>query len=348
MLNIKTFKALRDYVKGRISADDLVQVEKLFSYVMESTNKGESIINIEFKSNRDFLEKIGMSGDDIWIYEEVTSPYSSYEFFDRYSSMEDFMEGGGLYFYLDEENKELLEQISKAILPMKFDLDDDKFRRELSEKLIETFKSNTQNIIDEYSSEKNDQIMNSLEDAVEKEMEEYFSQMDFEFKDRGFEVAVADLLMLYMQYNAIHLPLGDLLEKVFSDSSDAPGGWAEDWYNYTDDEKFDVISFNRYANRQLEEILETIQEDGEEEGVLFEDYLAMINRITKKFEQGKFYYLPKDSSKETLFKVEGFEYPSMKITIQLSRGRNYKTINLTEENFYHLLFQPSLFNLDAI
>ena len=348
MMSIKTFKALREYVKGRISADDLVRVEKLFSYVMESTNKGDSIINVEFQSNRDFLEKIGMSGDDIWIYEEVTSPYSSYEFFDRYSSTEDFMGGYTIYSYLDDENVELLEQISKAILPMKFDLDDDKFRRELSEKLMETFKSNTQNIIDEFSSERNDQIGKSLEEVIEKEMKEYFSQMDFEFNDRGFKVSVADLLMLYMQYNAIHLPLSDLLEKVYSDSSDAPGGWTEDWYEYTDDEKFDTISFNRYVNRQLEEILETIQEDGEEEGVSFEDYLAMTDRITKKFEQDKFYYLPKDSSKETSFKVEGFEYPSIKITIKLRRKNNYKTINLTEENFYHLLFQPSLFNLDAI
>jgi hypothetical protein len=258
------------------------------------------------------------------------------------------MGGYTIYSYLDDENVELLEQISKAILPMKFDLDDDKFRRELSEKLMETFKSNTQNIIDEFSSERNDQIGKSLEEVIEKEMKEYFSQMDFEFNDRGFKVSVADLLMLYMQYNAIHLPLSDLLEKVYSDSSDAPGGWTEDWYEYTDDEKFDTISFNRYANRQLEEILETIQEDGEEEGVSFEDYLAMTDRITKKFEQDKFYYLPKDSSKETSFKVEGFEYPSMKITVKLRRKGNYKTINLTEENFYHLLFQPSLFNLDAI
>ena len=348
MMSIKTFKALRDYVKGRISADDLMRVEKLFSYVRERPNKGESIIDVQFKSNRDFLEKIGMSGDDIWIYEEVTSPYSSYEFIDRYSSTDDFMEGGSFYFYLDEENIELLEQISKAILPMKFDLDDDKFRRELSGKLIENFKSNTGNIIDEFTSEKNQQIRNSLQDVIEKEMSEYFSQIDFEFYDRGFRVTVADLLMQYMQHNAIHLPLGDLLEKVYSDGFDAPGGWTEDWYEYTDDEKFDMISFNRYANRQLEEILETIEEEGEEEGVSFEDYLAMTERITKKFEQGKYYFLPKDSKKETRFKIEGFEYPSMKITVTLQKGLKQTTVRLSEENFYNLLFQPSLFNLDAI
>jgi hypothetical protein len=151
-----------------------------------------------------------------------------------------------------------------------------------------------------------------------------------------------------MEHNAIHLSLRDLLEKVYSESSDAPGGWSNDWYNYTDDDEFDKISFNQYANGQLNQMLETIEEEGEEEGVEFEDFVALTDRITKKFNQGEYYFLPKDPKKETRFKIDGFEYPSMKITVTLQKGLKQTTVKLSEENFYHLLFQPSLFNLDAI
>lgn len=348
MINIGTFKALRDYVKGKISAGELESVEKVFADVREKPKRGESIIEVEFQNSEDFLRKLGMTDDDIWIYQNVTSPYADYDFFDRYTSMDDFMEGYGFYYYLDEENTELLSQISKAILPMKFDLDDNKFRIRLSEKLMENFSRETQNILDDFSNERNYQVRNSLRKAVEEDMDEFFSRLDLQANDRGFKTTVADLLMLYMEHNAIHLSLKDLLEKVYTERGDAPGGWADDWYNYTDDDEFDKISFNRYANGQLNQMLETIEEEGEEEGVVFEDFVDMTDRITKKFEQGKYYFLPKDSKKETRFKIDGFEYPSMKITVTLQKGLKQTTIRLSEENFYHLLFQPSLFNLDAI
>ena len=348
MINIGTFKALRDYVKGKISAGELESVEKVFADVREKPKRGESIIEVEFQNSEDFLKRLGMNGDDIWIYQEVTSPYSEYDFFDRYTTMNDFMEGYGFYHSLDEENTELLSQISKAILPMKFDLDDNKFRIQLSEKLMENFSRETQNILDDFSAERNYQVRNSLRKAVEEDMDEFFSRLDFQANDRGFKTTVADLLMLYMEHNAIHLNLKDLLEKVYTERGDAPGGWSENWYDYTDDDEFDTVSFNRYANGQLNQMLETIEEEGEEDGVVFEDFVALTDRITKKFEQGKYYFLPKDSKKETRFKIEGFEYPSMKITVTLQKGLKQTTIKLSEENFYHLLFQPSLFNLDAI
>jgi hypothetical protein len=219
-------------------------------------------------------------------------------FFDRYTTMNDFMEGYGFYHSLDEENTELLSQISKAILPMKFDLDDNKFRIQLSEKLMENFSRETQNILDDFSAERNYQVRNSLRKASRKKIwMNFFSRLDFQANDRGFKTTVADLLMLYMEHNAIHLNLKNLLEKVYTERGDAPGGWSENWYDYTDDDEFDTVSFNRYANGQLNQMLETIEEEGEEDGVVFEDFVALTDRITKKFEQGKYYFLPKDSKK---------------------------------------------------
>jgi hypothetical protein len=74
----------------------------------------------------------------------------------------------------------------------------------------------------------------------------------------------------------------------------------------------------------------------------------MTQRILKKFKQDSYYNLPKDPKKETRFKIEGFEYPEMKVVVYLQKGLKAKTLKLSEENFYNLLYQPTLFNLDEI
>ena len=163
----------------------------------------------------------------------------------------------------------------------------------------------------------------------------------------GFRITVADLLVLYLNENAIHLPLKELLERVFR-RRESPGGWQEDFYAYEDPDDFDSVSFNRTANRFFSDILETIEEEGEEEGVSFKDFTDMTSRILKKFRQEEYYFLPKDAKKETRFKIEGFKFPEMKVVVTLSKGLKQTTITVSEQNFYNLLYQPSLFSLDEI
>ena len=91
-----------------------------------------------------------------------------------------------------------------------------------------------------------------------------------------------------------------------------------------------------------------IVDAGEELGVDINDFTSMTARIEKKFETGKWYILPKDTTKQTRFKVEGFEFPNMKISVSLQKGLKQKTVLLSEQNFYNLLYQPSLFSLDEI
>jgi hypothetical protein len=74
----------------------------------------------------------------------------------------------------------------------------------------------------------------------------------------------------------------------------------------------------------------------------------MTARIEKKFKTGEWYFLPKDKTKQTRFKVEGFEFPNMKISVLLQKGLKQKIVSLSEQNFYNLLYQPSLFSLDEI
>jgi hypothetical protein len=288
-----------------------------------------------------------MRDDDVWFYQMVNAPYSEYEFMDHYSAVEDFMVGYGFYYTLDEENKELLSEISNAILPMKVNFEDDEYRKELSEKLMENFGKQIKYVIEDYVDERNHAYKTSLEREINKEMDEYFAELGIDAYSEGFRITVADLIALYIEEGELHISLKELLERIFS-RKEAPGGWQEDYYAYEDPNDFDSLGFNRTANRFFSDILDTIQEEGEEEGVSFKDFTDMTSRILKKFRQEEYYFLPKDPKRETRFKIEGFKFPEMKVVVKLSKGLKQKTILVSEQNFYNLLYQPSLFSLDEI
>jgi hypothetical protein len=72
----------------------------------------------------------------------------------------------------------------------------------------------------------------------------------------------------------------------------------------------------------------------------------MVNRVSKKFEVGKWHNLPK--KKDVRFYIENFEKNPNKVIIKLSKALQQRSLKLSEENFYHLLYQPTLFNLEEI
>jgi hypothetical protein len=348
MTYLKTFASLRDYAKGKISKDELLESDDLFSYMKEDrTTPGQSVMYVEFNNYEEFLKTFGFSEDDIWFYLQITSPYSSYEFYDYYSSVDQFIDGYGIYNVLDDDNTELLEKIGRMILPMKVNLESGEYRISLSEKLMTNFKDEINSLINDFTYEMNHQMQRTAQDVISKDVDEYFLNLGFEsISNTGVKITIADLLSLYMRDGEIQLSLTELFKKLF-EYKDAPGGWLENQYEFEDMSTFDKNSFNRDAYRVLNNIFDKIEELGEEEGgVTIEDFTNMTERITKKFKQGLFYTLPKDKS--VRFKIDGFKFPSMKVFVQLQKGLKRRDVILTEENFYHLLYQPSLFNLDEI
>jgi hypothetical protein len=348
MAALDTFIALRNYVKGKISKYELEESDGYISSVRENTqNRGQSEIRIEFEGEREFLESLGLLEDDVWFYQLINSPYHDYEAVDWYSVIEEFENGWGPFLMFDDENKEKLSIISRVILPIKVNFDDNNYRQELVKKLLTNFKSETDKIISDYQTERNYEIIQSARDSINQEFSDYVERLDLEIYGDGFVTTVANLIMLYLKENKIHLTLKELLESI-TDNITPPGGWYENIYEYSDDEKFDKESFNNYTSYQLDKIIEKLYDTEDIEGVSIEEYIAMTDRINKKFEIDTYYNLPKDPDKKTRFKIEGFEYPNMKIVVILQKGMKQRKVKLSEENFYNLLYQPTLFDFDEI
>lgn len=347
MAALDTFIGLRNYVKGKISDYELEESDDLISSVSERQNRGQSEVSVEFDSEEDFLRAIGIHDDDIWFYRVINSSYSDYEFIDWYTAKDDFENGYGVYYELDDDNIEKLSKISKMILPMKVDFGDINFKTKLSEKLLTNFKSEIEDIIGDYHYRRNNDASDSAREITRKELSNYISELGFKLYEDGFTTTVGNLIMLYLKENKIHLTLKELLGSIV-ETSNPPSGWSEDPYEFLNYGDFDKGSFNSYTSRRLDYILEKLEDVADSEGFSVKDFTEMTGRITKKFEIGRYYNLPKDPKKDVRFKVEGFDFPNFKIVVTLQKGFKQKKLSLTEDNFYNLLYQPTLFNLEEI
>lgn len=348
MASFDTFMSLRNFSRGKISAYELEDSDpNIYNVKTDKSNLGQSVVKIEFKDDDEFLKVIDLNDDDMWFVRMINSYYSDYEFMDWYAVTNDFTEGYIIYGELDEDNIEKLRQIANVIYSKKFDLSDENFRIEFSKKLYEAFKTEVDNILSDYHIEKNREMRQVAEIEVNKDINNYFNEFGFTFVPYdALTTTVANLMMWYIRTNSLQLSIAELLPQIFETSKASLGGWPENSYEFQDEKYFDNSSFNREVDRQLTKILEKIEDGADGEGYSLQDYLDMVSRIRKKFEVDKWYDLP--TKKDVRFKIQKFEMNPNKIEVRLSKGMKQRDLRLTEENFYHLLYQPTLFNLEEI
>ena len=346
MASYDTFMALKDYSRGKIQKWELVDSDPDIYHVGEDrSNRGQSTIKLGFNDDK-FWGRVGLSDDDVWFMNAINSHYSDYEFIDSYSIKEDFRNGYSIFHELNEDNIEKLQRISRYIFPKKFDLENDEFKSGLSEKLLSSFKNETQDILDDYQSEKNREMTQVAQESIEKELTNYFNDFGFTYvADDEFTTTVANLVMWYIKENMVHVPIAELLPKIFQTNKIDVGGWLDNSYEYQDPEKFDSDSFNNYVGRKLDDIIEKI-EDGYDDDANIQEYIDMVDRLSSKFQLNKWFNLPK--KREVRFAIENFEMNPNKVVVRLQKDLKQRTLKLSEENFYHLLYQPTLFNLEEI
>jgi hypothetical protein len=337
---------LKDYSRGKIQKWELVDSDPDIYHVGEDrSNRGQSTIKLGFNDDK-FWGRVGLNDDDVWFMNAINSPYSDYEFIDSYSIKEDFRNGYSIFHELNEDNIEKLQRISRYIFPKKFDLENDEFKSGLSEKLLSSFKNETQDILDDYQSEKNREMTQVAQESIEKELTNYFNDFGFTYvAGDEFTTTVANLMMWYIKENMVHVPIAELLPKIFQTNKIDVGGWLDNSYEYQDSEKFDSDSFNNYVGRKLDDIIEKI-EDGYDDDANIQEYIDMVDRLSKKFQLNKWFNLPK--KREVRFAIENFEMNPNKVVVRLQKDLKQRTLKLSEENFYHLLYQPTLFNLEEI
>lgn len=341
-----SFFGFKNFAKGKINRWEFLDAEPLIKDVrVDQSNLGQSKITIEFDDDQDFFKVINVGEDDAWFARAVNSYGNGFEFHDSYSGLDDFKQGYGVWYILDDDNTELLEKISKFIHPKEFNLEDWSFKEELADKLIKYFPRRIDEIVGDYVMERNNEMNQEASRSVSKEINDYIKSKGFEYiPPDTLKTTVGNIVSMFLQYGVPHVTLKELINTVFKDSEDRIGGWDDNRYDYQNDEYFDKESVNRTINRNLEAIYEKILEDYDSENL--GGFLKTIDKVSQKFKLGVTYSLPKDKS--VTFKIKDFNFDKQKIGVVLRKGLKQRVLELSEQNFYYLLYQPELFQFGEL
>jgi hypothetical protein len=341
--------ALRNFVKGKITYNDLFDVDESIEDIRVRTPRGQSLITIKLGDEDYFLEAINLSRDDMWFRDMVTSPYQTYEFNDAYTIEEDFKEGYIFEYELDDENRNTLKDIALSVLPNReVDFESDEYRQELHKILLDTFPNEIDYILSDYQTEKDYEMNAVAKDAIKTEFDDKLEEIGVELAGDNNEVtmSIADLFSEALQLNLFNESAQEMVIEIISNKLGSNiGGWLDNSYEYRDDSKFDRESFNREVARQFEKIIEILEEKSDTEYTI-KDYIDFRNRVESKFKIKTWYETPKDE--KIIFSIKGFDPSSMTVILTLKdRGTQLlKDIKMNEEQFTQFLYQPSLFKLE--
>ena len=344
-------KSLKLYAKGKISLRDLEESDNAIRSARESSDVlGESTLLFDLDDDKEFFKIIDLSEDDQWFISAALGTYSDYNFYDAYSSEEDWKEGY-IFSYFDEDNVQKLKLISTVILPNeKIDFTNSEMESNLSKRLYELFESQCDSIFMDFHYEREIMMRNVAEESVETEINDYLETYGFELI-RGYDRFKTTVGNLIMWSSRLDVKNGDIIQlfgKIIGQKESGLGGWHDNQYEFSDPDKFNSISFNNTVTKELDNILEKLDDETSPDfSGKIKDFVEFRDRILSKFTLDEWYKLPKD--KEVSFKIEGFDKEKKKIKVRLLHDRKGGVTHyFSEENFNHLLYQPELFEFGSL
>jgi hypothetical protein len=347
-----TLLALRNFSKGKITTNDLYAMDETIDDIRFKNPLGQSLITIKLGERENFLEAIGLSPDDAWFRDIVISPYGNgYEFNDTYRTEEDFKEGYIFEYDLNEENTQTLKVIASRLIPNEeVNLDDEEYRQKLHEVMLDIFPKEIDNILTDFSIEKDNEMNRVARNSIEAEFDDKLDEMgvDLSYNMEEATINIADLFSEALQLNLFNSSAQEMVTKIISNKlGNNVGGWYENNYEFRDQREFDSQSFNRTVEYQFEKIIYKMDEDSDSEYTV-KDYIEFRTRVLNKFKMKTWYETPKD--KDIIFSIKDFvpENMSIILTVKDRETKLLKDIRLDEENFQQFLYQPSLFKLEVM
>ena len=348
---ITLYKALRQYIKGDIGDYELTGFDNMIKSVSHrSGHRGQASIIFDFDNDEKLFEILELPEDDGWFARAVTSYHGDgWDFIDYYQAEEDFKEGYTIFGELDDDNVEKMEDIILFLTGKKTNIKDNESEEnaKIANLLITSFPDEIDDIIRDYRYERNDEMNTAAKESIISELNTFLENIGFNLH-RDYDListTPANLLMWYSRTGRKELNFEELFKLIIEQTNTSNlGGWYEDTYQFHNSDYFDKDGFNREVERQLDKILEKI----ESEDINFEEFKNLISTVTKKYNIGKWYELPKNKKYD--FYIEGFDIQNMKIRIRARNKKSWraKPLLLSLESFNNLLYVPELFDLSDL
>ena len=334
-----TYYALRAIVQGVPPESDwaMERVDDLisnFKYI--KGNPRNSIVTLRFDNDEEYFRTFDVSDDTIWVFNILFNSYSGgYEFVDS-SDNYNWADGYILTYNLNQENKAKVNEILKTIRPGLTVSDNDNDNAEVARVLDNFYPEIGDDLMDEYASLENQARNEKAKEEVREEFCDIYEKFNI-FKKRGcfweYTTPVWNLLRIYESKQMFAADLLGLISAVGHSLS------VTDYYEYiyevySDD--FDSESFNRTAERTLDNVLEKL------EGQNFEKVRKVYDEISKKFKFEKWYDFPTDPNKT--FYLDRVDLETGKLAVRFrGMSTNGQRALMEMEDFLNLIYNYSLF-----
>ena len=305
--------------------------------------RDNGIMVIKFESDEDYFRLFGFDKYKITDLSRIFSYYGGMEWYDRYTSLDDWREGY-MYNYFNDENKELFEEIKQYLSP-ELDLENNNQLIQFCRLMDETFNNRVETIISDYSGEMDNAIENTLKEEVRGDLCDIFMTDGFYRAGNNcfykYYTTVDNLIKIYDRFDDKSSDIYELLKKL-GESKGIEDNEYLDWYEYHYQDKFDDASFNRTVTWNLEKIKDEILDSDKFKDI--EEYKKVRETLEKyKFKYNVWYDLPKNRNIQ--FKITGVDTETNNINFEYMEKltQDYHRGFLPLEKFNLFLYHPELF-----
>lgn len=317
--------------------------ELISGFRFNKTSPGKSMIQLTFDYDEDYFKLFDLNEGDLWFLRNLFSYYNDdMGFYQSDNAYEDWREGYILYEFNDENRRKIFE-IMTYFDPKLSEMDGEN-NIQISKLLYDTFPRQTESIIDDYQSEKEQCMTRTAKEEITNELKDKFINYGIFEKNmfNKYVTTVNVLLSLYKMYNDHDLTIQELMSKLGREFSVGP--YEEYMYEYGCND-FDSESFNNYTSHQLNKIIEEIEESDRFSNL--DEFKKVSSEVRKNYDFDKWYPTPKD--KTLKFNIRSIDPKTNKITIVTKRQfEDTKNRSLTLDEFNSFLYNLELFERNIL
>jgi hypothetical protein len=332
--------------------DDIVRVRSI-----NKTKRGKSLLYLDFDNEtyiKMFTDTDGRENNNSFLINValIRGYYGDSVFIDSYYFGDEEMKEGAIFRYFSNENMNLLKKILRIAAPSLLTKMEDKYD-EIGRWLLSNFERNASEIGSVFGYEYDSALVQGLRQYINKKFcnvltpygivektcaSEYYTTVDnlIKFWDNsgaGKELSITEMFKFF------------ILEKGLELDEDLH----DDYYNYYEEANFDQISFDRAVERELESILEKLEEQ-QEEGTLVQN-LEIYEFLSKQEYQFDVWY-PQKSEKtfgkveKIIGKINYFKFDELsdgEVIVLFQTPSGVKKSSMDLERLKLFLFHPELF-----
>lgn len=331
-------EVMRDYLEGKISAEDLVDE---IPEIIDVKGKGALL---EFD---EYWDLFGLDDNTRWIINAVTSRYGGYnDFIDSETMSNDWDEGYAFWWFTEPQKKRLLKLMSNMIPEIKNGECELESESPCAKKIVnfldDEFSRYVSDIVDSVTEERNSKISEEVEQELYKEysipLPRKILQMVPVKTRETFLVSISQLMNFIEKYgtDVKDQSITDIIKDVIYTQGHYPNYEDGFWEMGTD---YDTEPVHRYIDKLLDAVEEEFEgrdfTSDQKYYKLLQDF-GITPNDWKQFPKG---------SKYASFRIEKFDNETEKVDVIVSIAGDYRSekFRLPIEDVRNLLTTYRLF-----